>query len=76
MIGLVVNLRDPEKCPHALCNGETRVINKRHRARWGVIWRRHECLACARRWTSFQSLVHPRIVDPYDVDPMLLKHKQ
>jgi transcriptional regulator NrdR family protein len=60
-----MTLRDPERCPHALCPGESRVINKRN-AR-GKVWRRHICLVCKRRWTSWQSLANPDLIDPLDL---------
>lgn len=75
MIGLVMQLRDPEACPHPLCPGDTRVISKRTRRLLGFIWRRHACLTCGRRWTSYQSLAHPKLIDPADVDPDLRQRK-
>lgn len=60
-------LRDPDVCEHPLCGGLSRVINKRRRP--GYIWRRHACLKCGRRWTSWQYLVHPRNVNDDDIEP-------
>jgi transcriptional regulator NrdR family protein len=62
-----VKLRDPETCPNPYCGGHTRVINKRNRD--GKVWRRHECHRCLRRWTSWQSLADPDLIDPSDLDP-------
>ncbi len=67
-------LRDPETCPHPLCQGETRVTNKRNRR--GKIWRRHRCLQCHRVWTSWQSVADPDLIDPRDIDPTLLRVNQ
>lgn len=62
-------LRDPDACPYFCCRGRTRVLSKRHRAD-GVVRRRHAC-TCGRRWTSWQSLLDPRLVPADDVDPAL-----
>jgi hypothetical protein len=65
-------LRDPELCPDPTCRGQSRVTNKRNRDD-GTIWRRHRCRRCGCCWTSWQSLIDPKTVDPDDIDPALLR---
>ena len=69
-----MKLRDPEVCPDAACGGKTHVINKRNRD--GKIWRRHLCEGCGLRWTSWQSLANPDLIDPRDLDRGLLDVNQ
>jgi DNA-directed RNA polymerase subunit M/transcription elongation factor TFIIS len=48
-------LRDPEVCPK--CAADSRVVNTR--AGTMSRKRRRECLACAYRWNTYESLINP-----------------
>jgi transcriptional regulator NrdR family protein len=48
-------LRDPEVCPK--CHTDSRVINTR--AGTMSRKRRRECLLCAYRWNTYESLINP-----------------
>jgi uncharacterized protein (DUF983 family) len=50
-----VTLRDPDVCK---CGGPGRFV-KRRRGK-GFLSRRHECVRCGHRWTSYQSLINPK----------------
>jgi transcriptional regulator NrdR family protein len=51
----VVRLRDPEHCPK--CHQDSRVVNTRPAPMSRK--RRRECLACAYRWNTYESLIDP-----------------
>lgn len=51
----MVRLRDPEHCPK--CGRDSRVINTRPALM--ARKRRRECLVCAHRWNTFESLIDP-----------------
>jgi transcriptional regulator NrdR family protein len=49
-----LTLHDPERC--RVCEQRGKVIDSRVSPR-GYRRRRHICLSCERRWTSYQSLI-------------------
>ena len=49
-------LFDPEIC--RVCRAKGVIIDSR-RVALGYRRRRHTCRTCGRRWTSYESLVHP-----------------
>jgi transcriptional regulator NrdR family protein len=53
-----VTLRSPDAC--ILGHVHNKVTETRRRT--GYIARRHRCLTCGRRWTSYESLIHPHHV--------------
>ena len=54
----MTRLRDPEHCPK--CGKDSRVINTR--AGTMARKRRRECLTCAHRWNTFESLIDPEAI--------------
>ena len=61
-----MTLRDPDTCPR--CEAGSRIVDTRLReARivkgqpiMGYRFRRHECRACRVRWTTWETVVHPK----------------
>lgn len=51
----MVRLRNPESCPK--CGKDSRVTNTR--ASGMARKRRRECLSCAHRWNTYESLIDP-----------------
>jgi transcriptional regulator NrdR family protein len=54
----MLKLRDPETCPK--CSHNSRVINTR--ASTMCRKRRRECLVCAHRWNTYESLIDPSAI--------------
>ena len=54
-------LRDPERCQ---CGGDSRVINSRIRPVLGYRVRRRACRLCAQRWSTYETLIHPKRLTP------------
>jgi len=53
-----MTLRDPDVCRDG--HRHTKVLSRRRRR--GFFYRRHACLVCGHRWTSYQSLINPKRV--------------
>lgn len=54
-----MTLRDPDVCK---CGSASSKVTRRRRGKegQGMLARRHVCLRCGHRWSSFQSLIDPR----------------
>lgn len=56
-------LRDPEVCPNGHQRKSSNIINSRtSRGVTSYRRRRHRCNLCGARWTSYQSLINPRLI--------------
>lgn len=60
---------DPVRCPR--CGQRGVVADSRHLA--GYRRRRHAC-ACGQRWTTYQSVVNPRRLEPTEYDEQLFDY--
>lgn len=62
-------LRNPNECPS--CGGTDSHVTDVEDRQFGYVYRRHACRTCGERWPSYQSLAHPKLIDPDDLDPSI-----
>lgn len=55
-MNVLARLPDPEHC--RLCHGDSQVIDSKPHP--GYRYRRHECLECGYRWSTYQIKIDPR----------------